>query len=340
MANEKTWYSWADYALPDTSAVANMLKSVCWCMKAMLKGDITGATTGPEGAAPSSSNWTVVASCDGTTAARDGVDRWGTTFDITKLVSVVSTGAHSWIELRNSTLGYSFLIELVCPAANQCLIVLAKTAFTGGSTTARPTSPDEVGWGAIPLVESSVTSPLWSAGARVHRCIDASGNFWMFLSRNGSALITGAYAVQTLKNLRMASDAYPVVGFFSFNNTGVMRDGGLDFIRGSSSVTLRGRGYDGAAVANMTVIGLNYGSSSTLTSGFTAPFFGDSLVDTFPCTVVAYTAGVWGLKGDFYDVKQALLNTVTPGTRYPASGNIEKTVVGHCLVPLSVVPTL
>lgn len=340
MANEKTWYSWTDYSLPDVSAVANMLKSLVWCMKAALKGDISTASVGPEGTAPSSSNWAVVASCDGTTAARDGVDRWTTTFDITKLVSVTASGVHSWIELRNTTLGYSLLIDLICPVAQQCTMVLAKTAFTGGTTSARPTSVDEVNWPGIPMVDSSVSSPAWSSGARLHKCIDASGNFWCFLSRNGSGAITGAYGIQTLKNLRMSSDAWPVVGLFHFNTSGAMKDSNNDFIRGSSSVILRGRGYDGAAIANMTVIALQYGAASTLYSGFASAFFGDSLADIFPCTVLALTAGVFGLKGDFYDVKQVLLSTVTPGTRYPASGNIEKTVVGSCLVPLSVVPTL
>ncbi len=341
MANEKTWYTWTDYPCPDVSSVAGQLKSFMWILKAMLKGEITGPNVGPEGAAPSSSNWTVYYSCDGATAgtANDGVDRWGATYDATKLVTTTAAAAHSWMVVKSpAALGpYYLCLDLVSANASWGNIAFAKTAFTGGTTTARPTSTDEVTWLAGQMVDSNP----WSVpGGRYHRCIDANGNFWLFSSKNGSNSITGAYGVQTLKNLRMASDTWPVVGCFEYNASGALKYGSGSSVLGGTSAVIKGRNYNGSAVCVFPMVGLDYQASVSVWTAMSGLFSGDGLVDTFPCTLFSATASNNGFKGDFYDMKQVLASAIVAGARYPATGTQEKTVVGSCLVPLSVVPSL
>src|SRR5574340_597122 len=98
MTLSRTWYTRAEVEFPDYSSGILQCKSGLWAIKALLMQQIAGGTVGASGAPPAGAAWTCYYSCDGTTAgtANDGVDRWGSPFDGSKLVYNTPGSAHSW----------------------------------------------------------------------------------------------------------------------------------------------------------------------------------------------------------------------------------------------------
>lgn len=154
-----------------------------YAIKNMIKGTNTGKygwTDQAGGAVATPAFWSVYYSCDSTTAgtAGDGVDRWS---DYTKLVWGSVAGANSWIVFYNATAGLYMLLscENAGSDSNTLDIWLATTAFSGGSTTARPTSTDE--WNIC-------VSTTWGAGSafsiRYHMMMSSDGmTFRLFTTR-------------------------------------------------------------------------------------------------------------------------------------------------------------
>lgn len=345
MANSRTWYGQADYALPDISSITNQNKALAWTMKALLKGDATTASLGPDGQAPGSAFWTVVQCCDGSTVNTSGTDLWTTSYDVTKLVSVASSGAHSWIVLKSpNALGpYYFTIDLIVGASGWNInYAFGKTLPSGGTTSARPTATDEV---TYITAQPQDGAGAWSAGGRVHRIIDASGNWWIFTSKNGSGIIYTCHGIQTLTNLRYASDTWPVVFVYDGGFTsGCCKEGssGSAFLRGGATgAAVRGRRWDGTLTWQGTVPVPDVTATSTgsFLQDIAGAFAADSQYDAVPCSVYTGTTSCKGLKGDFPDLLM-VSTAVTPGSRYPSTGTMEKACVGNVLFPLTVSPTL
>jgi hypothetical protein len=346
MANSKTWYSWVDALLSDMTSAATMLKSVLWGLKAALKGEITGGTLGPAGSIPSGARWTVYYSCDGTTAgtANDGVDRWGGgTYDGTKIVRA-SSGAHSWMVLKSPTAlatggPYYLIIDYLSAADHQCIFVLSKAAPTGGTTSARPTSTDETALAATQFGDNG----SWNTfTGRCHFTTDANGSFWFLTSRSSSSKLNAVIGVNVLTNLRQSADAWPVVLMVegASATTNIMLEGGT-ILRSSS--TQRTRAYNPigptttAAVCGVAV--LDVAGASGFGADMAGSFFADGKYDTFPCPVYVSTAALKGFKGELPDCLQ-MSATPGSGSRYPATGNIDKTLCGGVLLPLTAVPSM
>jgi hypothetical protein len=136
---EKTWNF--QQAIADESVVGQTNRTQLWNIK---EGFITG-----------SGAWTVSGSSNSTTAGMDSTDRW-----VSYLNVVYSTGAHSWIVLKNLSLGDENGLE-VCfdcnygssSTENIDVIVSVGANFTGGTTSARPTASNE----------KIILSGLWSS---------------------------------------------------------------------------------------------------------------------------------------------------------------------------------
>lgn len=143
-----------------------------------------------------SNAWTVRYSCDGTTAgsAGDLVDRWSAD---ASLVWANSGSAHSWIILRQAGIASNFEVCIDLNSASSIpsaisLIVSFSAAFTGGSTTARPTATDEVvllstaAWGANGSVDQNyVYDVMQSSDGQCTRMMIHQGGvsaigFWIF----------------------------------------------------------------------------------------------------------------------------------------------------------------
>lgn len=88
--------------------------------------------------------WTVQGSSNSVAAGMDAVDRWSTA---SNLVWQSPGSAHSWIVLRQTGISATFelCVDLVplSAAGGNATIVVSPNAFSGGSTTARPTAVNE-----------------------------------------------------------------------------------------------------------------------------------------------------------------------------------------------------
>lgn len=85
----------------------------------------------------------ILGSSDGSTAGMDGVNRL---VDSSSVVTTATVGAaRSWIVAKNPATGYSILFHCFKgDGVNTGEVYISCTSgFTGGSTTARPTAPDE-----------------------------------------------------------------------------------------------------------------------------------------------------------------------------------------------------
>lgn len=339
MANSRTWYSWANYALPDPSTSALTLsKSILWTLAAALLGNATGPNAGPAGAIPSGALWTHYASSDSSTAGIDSTNRWLGAYDATKLVRA-SSGAHSWIVLHNATLGLYLTIDWLSGSDAACNFWLATAAPTGGTTSLRPTSTNEVGWAAA---HTFADTSLWSGG-RAHYTSDASGNFWFACSQNGSGLIQALSAVQVLNNLRTSADSFPAVLVNQFDVAGCLREAGGNVFHGygasAANVPMRTKTYNAGTASDASCIQYNLGNNSSIVATQNASNYADNLYDEWPLVCCTTTTSFVGPKGEFPDCS-VVSPSLTAGTRFPTSGDIERIVIGSTAIPLTVVPTL
>jgi hypothetical protein len=189
---EKTWQLDQNRPYKPLGALRTLTgQYMIWYLKAFLKGEIGGATSGL---------WTVEGSTDGTTAAMDGVDRWGATFDSTKIFfSVFANGTkHSWIVLKSPSInGVNYRMLLTCRdgttgATNAGILVyFSKGAFTGGTGTTDPTATDQ--WG--PVSTAGTQAMVWAPynfvptaadTFRVHAGLATDGSFFYYSTIDGT----------------------------------------------------------------------------------------------------------------------------------------------------------
>jgi len=139
--------------------------------------------------------WAVRYSCDSVTAgtAGDVTDRWAAD---SNLVWASSGSAHSWMVLRQTGIATNFELCLSCENAsasgsNMTIVVSPTAAFTGGSTTARPTATDEIAlisnsaWGAVGSSDANAKiQVMQSTDGQVTRVIVHVGGvartYWAF----------------------------------------------------------------------------------------------------------------------------------------------------------------
>lgn len=339
MANSRIWYGWADYALPDPATSATTLaKSILWATAAALLGNATGTSVSPNGSIPAGGLWTHYSSSDGVTFGIDSTNRWLVSYNGSKIVRA-SSGAHSHITLYSAALGLWLTIDWLSGSDAACNYWLATVAPTGGSTSLRPTSTNEVGWAAA---HTFCDTSLW-AGGRAHYAVDASGNFYFFASQNGTGLIQCVTAVQTLNNLRTSGDAFPAVLINQFDVAGCLREAGGSFFRGygasAANVPIRTKTYNAGAASDATVIQYNIGNNSSVVTTQNGSNYADNLYDEWPLVVCTTSAGTVGPKGELPDVSNVAPN-LSNGVRFPTAGTIERIVCGSSAVPLTNVPTL
>lgn len=141
---QKNWQFVKDYSscLDNGGSLANMGARIIVAMKDMFK----------------SMGWTVKGSCDGSTAAMDAVDRWD---DVTDLVA-----NSSWLVVKHTGFQFEVLFH-ADPSSFGAERVTFYTSwthsggFTGGTTSARPTAPDE-------RIENYTSSQVVLSGAENH----------------------------------------------------------------------------------------------------------------------------------------------------------------------------
>lgn len=353
---EKTWYTDLNYQADNDTTAAFLAKSVLWAWKAFLKGEIGVVATGL---------WTCEGSSDSVTAGMDATDRWGATFDGTKIVRASGAVAHSWIVLKspNAMGPYRICIQYNSTLDEKCVVVFSKASFTGGSITARPTATDE--W------TYSVARRFCDTGAtpsKIHCSRDADGNFFLLYSADSGGSFQGCLALQTLAETRPTDD-YKAVSIWTYDTVG----GGCLTAYFHAAVTnnhlfcgqnviaaaagVRCRRYDGAEVnEGEPIIPVIYCNTPTAVNGsqmfnaFAITAAGgnatadpqDGKWNDFPIyvqthvimTTTPLTATGRGLKGRFYDLKWGPTG-LTQGSLDPATSPYTTMVVGQCYLPIA-----
>lgn len=334
-ALERTYYTDCDYALDNSSAVNNA-KSTLWALKASLKKEILSANSAAVTA------WTCEGSSDAVTAGIDGVDRWGSSFDATKLVFPSGAGARSWIVLKNAALGIWMLVDYGSAAqAYHCYVYLATSAFSGGSTTTSPTATNQ-----IPAVDGTAFTVSTASAQKAHRVFDSEGYFIFGTSVNGSGTMHSVIALQKVTEVR-TGDAKPWVFIHDLNSALSTQS-----LRGDNTSTTtsnpqwRGGSTHSACYAvngttKMTPVPAFWlGSGTTIWQGvtLTAADAGDGKFDDFPLYMVGI-AGSTSVKGRLYDWR--MTGGPANGSIYPAAvPSMTHLCIGHCWIPFTAVPTL
>lgn len=235
--------------------------------------------------------WTVRQSCDSTASGStgDGVDRW--TAD-TNLVWNLAGNAHSWIILRQTGIMSTFevCIDLNSALSHICTIVTSTSAFSGGSTTARPTATNEV---------VLYSSGLWTSSG------DSSHRYHIFQSTDGQCTrIHLGYGgnhtfmcVLDKPNNPTSGWTNPYACFATFGGVGI------PFTAFVAYGGTNGRMRNGSTTGNlsMTVEGWNNSFPIDTTIGNIANEI-DSSWDMWPIGIASPTSGVRGRHGSLFDL--------------------------------------
>jgi hypothetical protein len=328
MAYERNWQfapSFDSYAAPD---IVSGARRRLWQIKAFLMGQIGGATQGL---------WTCVGSSDGTTAALDGVDRWGSTFDGTKIVRASPGSAHSWLVLRSPVLASGIQVSLLLSFGSAqdfyATIGFAKAQFTGGSVTADPTSTDS--WTPISVAQFSYQTGAFTA--RMHGVLSTSGDFFLWTARLGGGgnadFVSACIAPVGCK----ANDAYPVWTFASYI-TGTDASNGSNVSASSGSngtpTTMRGGLGAGSAAAYLPL----------LSSQPALDLLDGTWIDT-PANVVVVSGSTLHMRGRLPDMAVSVGSNSASArpsgaTIRDAQNSVIFTTVGVLVVPFNVVPDM
>lgn len=310
---EKTWQQLGNQPMT-TSSATNCAKNQMWWFKAFLMGQLAAqsAWTG---------KWSMYYSCDGTTAgsAGDGVDRWTSTFDPTKLVNAASASPHSWAVLTKTIGGLAWYVTLDYNNGNayQASFGFSHAAPTGGDASNRPTATDEVfvsTWQATQFNRFSSTTQM--AGL-----LATDGSFAMLGQEPGNNLGVPQFGwlFQLPQGIKTA-DTWPACMWLRYSS-------GNPWLRATfADRTYWGsRTFDGTTFLRVTTLRGSIANSD--------PFFGsafggipdaaDGLWADLPIYLVNSDSGAYTRKGRLADFKWAPESLVSgfiePNPSAPAS---------------------
>lgn len=322
---EKTWQTALNVAPSDNATVLGLSRSYLWFVKAFLKGETGGATTGL---------WTCVGSSDSVTAGMDNSDRWGATYDGTKIVRASGAVAHSWIVLKspNFTAGgitavpFYMIIQYNGTLDYQAIFVFSKAAPTGGSITARPTATDE--W--VHSAGQGQVNDNTTGAHKFNGWLATDGNFAFGAAKTTTGIMQVGQLFHVLSNANSV-DLYPACSLVFYSATGAFLVSGV----------IRGRTADGTVTFSAGNHAYPRGSSDTVAMSTTT---GDVTVGRYHRLITwlfVADAAVPSIRGRFADIVVAAPSAasvqgyVEPGTGAPAAailGNLWFPVNGTAVV--------
>lgn len=342
MSLTRTWYTAADYLIPAQASDTLLRQYLVWGLKALLCQNITTANNGPNGAPPVSVKWTVEGSSNGTTAGMDAVDRWGTTFTAANLVNDGYSDARSWIVLKGPGVTPFYLrIAMQSTSAGtpdyaQVHLAWSNAAFTGGSTTALPTSTKEFGHtttlttGAMTFTNATIAN-VW----RLNLVTSAAGHF-MFIVCKGGAGISAAHFLAGIWPLRgHVSDAAPYVAVINYN-------AGNGAARASAAWNIDNfsRNYIDSASVPLQVLYPNVNQTTTpVTDLITSINPMSTKWDEWPTPVVSSAAGTELFRGTLEDIGWLSASAPLAAT-WPPGGPVERVNIGGMILPFGYALTL
>jgi hypothetical protein len=225
------------------------------------------------------------------------------------------------------------LISLGTPGDTQLKFVGAKTAFTGGTISADPTSVDQAAYSTFFTI-----GDVTSAVHRISYVTDANGNFLVFVSRSGVGIWHSLMGFMAFASPQ-ASDLFPfctllgatvsgrgVLSAFDLclaTSTGLAGGAGLQMRSPTGSLS----GGDSVGTGILVPQATNWLSNTTLNQG-------TGKHDSIAALVNYYntTGPVGGIRGQLPDC--SLANSARAvGTVEPATGATEHMLVGNVYTP-------
>ncbi len=237
----KTWQYDFNRNCYDTLNGQGPTRSVLFYIKDFLTGHVGGATLGL---------WTVYYSCDGVTAGSPGdlVDRWGTTYDRTKLVVAADGVAHSWTVLKSSTTPALYLILDYSNGSSLTTsgrLLMSKDAPTDGSVTNAPAPANEWGW---PTSEYLTFAEDTTRNHRMNGWLSTDGSMFVIATgMQGAGCLSFALLHAKLADANPL-DQYPYVlagAFYAYT-----RGAWTSSVLGHSASSVRMRNWDGDTAAS------------------------------------------------------------------------------------------
>lgn len=338
MSTSKQWYTSANLAIADSTTASRCAHSSIWGFAAMLLGNQSG-TNGPEGARPSSCYWTLEGSSNSTTAGIDTTDRlnFAGSFTDSNWVRATAGTAHTWFVIKspNTVLDgpWYFCFDYIGPSNDQtCSIIFSKNVFSGGSTTARPTSTNES------VMTSFQFCSTTQAAGKIHLNIDANGNFRWLRSRNATGYFDTYISVESLVEYHTTD---PARAFCTLHFVDTAR--GVMNVSPSAGFSMLGMSLNGTSAltsSNVNIADIWFYPTSAALSTYNTTNTIDATVDALPCCYVyENTTGRKGMRGRFPDMWESG-NQVATGSVFPSVGNIERVLLGSKMIAMSVAPSL
>ena len=335
MSLSKTWYNTFNRAIDDSSTASRCAQSAMWAWFATLVGTVSG-TNGPEGARPGGAFWTLAGSSNSVSAGIDSTDRLHitTAFTAGDWVRAAAASPHTWIVLQSPS-GlldgpWYLCFDYIGPTNDQtCSLINANNAFSGGSTTARPTATNEAVFSSFQFISTT------AGASKTHFSTDANGGFRFYISRNGTGYFATAIGIEPLVEYHSA-DAARTIFWSSFV------DSGIGAMQDQSNWVLRGKQQDNAAAVttSMNIMANTMRPSGSAFGVITGTNSLDSTVDALPdAYIFDTTASHHGVRGRLPDM-WATGAQVAVGSVFPGSGNPERMQVGNWMTVGSVAPSL
>lgn len=192
---------------PNSSIAITAQKDILYWLKSVLTN-----TNGASNTLPSDRVWTVISSSNASTTSNS--DLWTSTSALTRAAAGT---AHSWIVLRNTTLGVYMILDYVGTLNYAADVVISTDAPTGGTTLNRPTATvtfSFAGW--------NFDRPTLTAETRyVSMTSDEYGSLFLHHHRaNGEMVIVATLGlVKTLLTRDLQAGANSTISPFSSPQT-------------------------------------------------------------------------------------------------------------------------
>jgi len=328
---EKTWGQKWNYATT-TATTQQQQRNIIWFLKAFLRGD-SGV-----GSPPTLGLWTVYYSCDSAVAgsADDQVDRWGTTFDNTKVVRNSAGSAHSWFVLKSpSNFGvsgngpYYLIIDYVGSDDYHADFIYSKAAPTGGTTLVRPTATDEFGHAGI-QTHSSFGSESWNC----HGLLSSDGIFWLFVGKVGSGGVNLCLAGQALAEAS-ASDLANLAIYSKYDAASPPVPTNRSNFQTTNNWKIRD--YSNTSIQPIKPCTLSDGSN-TVHEDIVIRKSDQKYID-LPIYMYIAVAGQRDLRGRLFDIRWGP-SVLPEGQVDPSVASPTSTMLGDCWFPANAVPNL
>lgn len=259
-SKELTWQFNVNKAVGATGNIVTDVKSYLLALKASL----IGFALNP---------WTVAMSSNATSAGAS--DYWSSASDLTWNASA----AHSWIVLTAAN-GSQLCLDLKNSTSYNGIIAYSPSgAYTGGSTTARPTATDEIQLSTTFCYGTAYTGKL-------HVLMDSTGQHTRFMLAISSNVFTYFVISQVTAQPGFTWTPSIVAAWFSNSSTGVVAEGTC--VTAYSYYTW----YSGASLA-MTLGIERYSTSNTSAINRT------TAMTTTSAWALGVVTGMWATIGKF-----------------------------------------